>query len=206
MDVGGLFRLQKRREGALIPYALRALKYEFFTDSKGYPCQKPPWGTLTAIDLDSGEFRWQVRLGERPELAKLGVPKTGVPNIGGSIVTDGGLVFIAATNDRRFRAFDRDTGRELWSAELEASGFATPMTFLGPKTGRQIVVIAAGGGNKYDKAFGGRLVAFGLTPRGSPAASGPEGPRDPLASFLSPGKAPGKAGPSVPPALPSPIP
>ncbi|HEX9188764.1 MAG TPA: pyrroloquinoline quinone-dependent dehydrogenase [Vicinamibacteria bacterium] len=178
MDVGGLFRLQKRREGASIPYALRARKYEFFTDSKGYPCQKPPWGTLTAIDLDSGEFRWQVRLGELEELTRLGVPKTGAPNIGGSIVTDGGLVFIAATNDRRFRAFDRDTGRELWSAELPASGFATPMTFLGRKTGRQIVVIAAGGGNKYDQAFGGQLVAFGLPPRGAPAASGPEGPRD----------------------------
>jgi glucose dehydrogenase len=162
MDVGGLFRLARRSEGAKIPYALRARKYEFFTDSKGYPCQKPPWGTLTAIDVDSGEFRWQVRLGEIEELTRLGVPRTGAPNIGGSIVTDGGLVFVAATSDRRIRAFDSDTGRELWAAALPASGFATPMTFLGRKTGRQFVVIAAGGGNKYDKVFGGQLVAFAL--------------------------------------------
>ena len=77
-------------------------------------------------------------------------------------MTDGGLVFVAATSDRRFRAFDRDTGNELWSAELPASGFAAPATYLGRKTGRQFVVIAAGGGNKYDKAFSGQLVAFAL--------------------------------------------
>jgi quinoprotein glucose dehydrogenase len=162
MDVGGLFRLVKRPEGAAVAYALRARKYEFFTDSKGYPCQKPPWGSLTAIDLDRGDIRWRATLGEIAELSRLGVPKTGAPNIGGSIVTAGGLVFVAATSDRRFRAFDRDTGAELWSAELPASGFAAPATYLGRKTGKQFVVIAAGGGNKYDKAFSGQLVAFAL--------------------------------------------
>jgi quinoprotein glucose dehydrogenase len=173
MDVGGLFRMVRTREGAALPYALRAKKHEFFTDSSGYPCQKPPWGTLTAIDLDEGAFRWRSVLGEIEALAKRGVPKTGAPNIGGSIVTGGGLVFIAATSDRRFRAFDRDTGRELWSAELPASGFATPVTYLGQRSGRQFVAIAAGGGNKYDRTFSGKLVAFAL-----PAAAAPGGKPD----------------------------
>jgi glucose dehydrogenase len=162
MDVGGLFRLVKRPEGSELPYALRAKKYEFFWDSKGYPCQKPPWGRLTAIDLNSGNFRWQVTLGEFDELKARGVAKTGTPNLGGSIVTAGGLLFIGATNDGRFRAFDKDSGEELWITRLPASGMATPMTYLGKKTGKQFVVIAAGGGNKYDKTFTGKLVAFSL--------------------------------------------
>jgi quinoprotein glucose dehydrogenase len=83
-------------------------------------------------------------------------------HLGGSIVTDRGLVFIAATSDRRFRAFDRDTGEELWATALPASGFATPATYIGKKSGRQFVVIAAGGGNKYDKVFTGKIVAFAL--------------------------------------------
>ncbi len=162
MDVGGLFRLVKRREGAAVPYALRSEKYEFLWDSNGYPCQQPPWGSLTAIDLNTGEFRWRVTLGEFDELKARGIPKTGAPNIGGSIVTAGGLVFIGATNDGYFRAFDKDSGEELWAAKLPASGMATPMTYAGKKTGKQFVVIAAGGGNKYDKKFTGKLVAFSL--------------------------------------------
>ena len=162
MDVGGLFHLQKRREGSAIPYALRAKKYEFFTDANGYPCQRPPWGSLFAVDLATGAIRWRSTLGEFDDLKKKGVPKTGTPNIGGSIVTDGGLVFIAATSDRKFRAFDRDSGTELWVAELPASGFATPATYVGKKSGRQFVVVAAGGGNKYDKVFTGKIVAFAL--------------------------------------------
>jgi quinoprotein glucose dehydrogenase len=100
------------------------------------------------------------------------VPKTGAPNIGGTIVTDGGLVFVAATSDRKFRAFDKDTGEELWTAALPASGFATPATYRSPKSGRQFVVIAAGGGNKYDKAFSGKIVAFAL-PRTKAAKDAP---------------------------------
>ena len=162
MDVGGFFRLVKRREGAAIPYALRARKYEFFTDANGYPCQQPPWGSLYAVDLNTGDIRWRATLGEFDELKQRGIAKTGAPNIGGSIVTDGGLVFIAATNDRKFRAFDQDTGKELWTTALPASGFATPATYIGKKSGRQFVVIAAGGGNKYDKVFTGKIVAFTL--------------------------------------------
>jgi quinoprotein glucose dehydrogenase len=91
-----------------------------------------------------------------------GIPPTGTSNLGGSIVTAGGLVFIAATNDSRFRAFDKDTGKELWVNRLPASGHATPMTFMGKRTAKQFVVIAAGGGNKYNKTFSDALVAFAL--------------------------------------------
>jgi quinoprotein glucose dehydrogenase len=169
MDVGGLFRLVKGREGAAIPYALRAKKYEFFTDANGYPCQQPPWGSLYAVDLNTGDIRWRATLGEFDELKQRGIAKTGAPNMGGSIVTDGGLVFIAATSDRKFRAFDRDTGEELWTTALPASGFATPATYIGKKSGRQFVVIAAGGGNKYDKVFTGKIVAFAF-PKGEAQA------------------------------------
>ena len=127
-----------------------------------YPCQKPPWGHLTAIDLNKGEFRWRVTLGVIDELLKRGVPPTGTSNLGGTIVTAGGLVFIGATNDSRFRAFDKDTGKELWVTKLPASAHATPMTFRGQKTGKQFVVIAAGGGNKYNETFSDALIAFAL--------------------------------------------
>jgi len=162
MDVGGLFRMVRRPEGSTLPYRLRAVKHEFFWDSNRYPCQKPPWGTLTAIDLDSGEFRWRVTLGEFDELTARGIPKTGAPNLGGPIVTAGGLVFIGATNDRKFRAFDKDSGEELWVTRLPASAMATPVTYLGKRTGKQFVVVAAGGGNKYDSIFTGKLIAFSL--------------------------------------------
>ena len=96
------------------------------------------------------------------ELIARGVPPTGAPNLGGSIVTAGGLVFIAATNDKRFRAFDKDTGEELWVTRIPDSGHATPMTYRGAKTGKQFVVIAAGGGNDYNKTAAATLVAFSL--------------------------------------------
>ncbi|MDQ2949551.1 MAG: PQQ-binding-like beta-propeller repeat protein, partial [Acidobacteriota bacterium] len=133
-----------------------------FWDTKLWPCQKPPWGHLTAIDLDHGTFRWRSILGVTDELAVKGLPPTGAPNLGGSIVTAGGVLFIGATNDGRFRAFDKDTGKELWVTKLPASAHATPMTFVGKKSGKQYVVIAAGGGNKYSDVFSDSLVAFAL--------------------------------------------
>ncbi len=161
MDVAAIFRANKRPEGSALPYRISGRAGRFM-DSKRYPCQKPPWGHLTAIDLDKGEFRWRVTLGVVDELLARGLPPTGTSNLGGSIVTAGGLLFIGATNDSRFRAFDKDTGQELWVTRLPASAHATPMTFLGKRTGKQFVVIAAGGGNKYNDTFSDSLVAFSL--------------------------------------------
>jgi quinoprotein glucose dehydrogenase len=107
-------------------------------------------------------FRWRSVLGVVDALVAKGVPPTGAPNLGGSIVTAGGLLFIGATNDGRFRAFDKDSGKELWTVRLPANAFATPMTFQGAQSKKQFVVIAAGGGNKYDKNFSDSLVAFTL--------------------------------------------
>jgi quinoprotein glucose dehydrogenase len=122
----------------------------------------PPWGHLTAIDLDTGEFRWRVTLGVVDALIAKGIPPTGTSNIGGSMVTAGGLVFIGATDDSRFRAFDKDTGKEVWTHRLPASAHASPMTFEGRKTKKQFVVIAAGAGNKYNDGFADYLIAFTL--------------------------------------------
>jgi quinoprotein glucose dehydrogenase len=117
---------------------------------------------LTAIDLNRGEFRWRAVLGVYDELLAKGLAPTGAPNIGGSIVTAGGLVFIGATNDSRFRAFDKETGKELWTVRLPASAHATPLTYQGKKTGKQFVAVAAGGGNKYGNTFSDALVAYSL--------------------------------------------
>ncbi|MGH9341452.1 MAG: pyrroloquinoline quinone-dependent dehydrogenase [Acidobacteriota bacterium] len=162
MDAGQVVKLMEAREGSRVPYAARGIPNGRFWDSKQYPCQKPPWGTLTAIDLNTGDFRWQVTLGVVDEFIEKGIPPTGTSNLGGSIVTAGGLVFIAATNDSRFRAFDKNTGEELWVTRLPASGHSTPMTFLGPSTGKQFVVIAAGGGNKYNENYSDALIAYAL--------------------------------------------
>ncbi len=117
--------------------------------------------------MSTGEIAWKVPLGVMDELEAKGIPKTGVPSLGGSIATAGGLVFIAGTNDSRFRAFDSQTGKELWVTRLEANGHATPMTFLGKKSGRQFVVIAAGGSGFYGpldmpEKFSDTLAAFAL--------------------------------------------
>jgi len=112
-----------------------------------HPCQKPPWGHLTAIDLDRGEFRWRVVLGVMDDLVKRGIPPTGTSNLGGSMVTAGGLVFIGATNDSRFRAFDKDTGKELWETKLPFSGNATPITY--EVDGQQYIAVLAGWGGAY---------------------------------------------------------
>ncbi|WP_221033140.1 PQQ-binding-like beta-propeller repeat protein [Actomonas aquatica] len=133
--------------------------YNRFLDPDGYPAVKPPWGTLNAIDLNSGEFLWTVPLGELPELSALGIPPTGTENYGGPVVTAGGVLFIGASKDEHFRAFDTKTGRELWRFKLPAGAYATPSTY--EVDGRQYVVVACGGGKMGTKS-GDTYVAFAL--------------------------------------------
>ena len=133
--------------------------YRRFLDPDGYPAIKPPWATLNAIDLNEGEITWKVALGERPELTARGLPPTGAESYGGPIVTAGGVIFIGATRDERFRVFDKATGGLLWETDLPAAGFATPITYA--VGGRQFVVIAAGGGKVGTKS-GDAYVAFAL--------------------------------------------
>ena len=136
-------------------------EYDRFMDPEGWPCVKPPWGTLNAVDLNTGEIVWKTPLGLVEDLEARGIPRTGAPNLGGPIVTAGGLVFIAGSNDNRFRAFDSSTGKEIWVTTLEASGHATPMTYLGKKSGKQYVVIAAGGGS-FSKTWSDVVAAYAL--------------------------------------------
>jgi quinoprotein glucose dehydrogenase len=133
--------------------------YERWRDSTGYPAIKPPWGSLSAIDLNTGTYLWRIPLGEHAALTAKGIPVTGTEQYGGPIVTAGGLVFIAATMDEKFRAFDKSTGRLLWETKLPAAGYATPSTYS--VGGKQYVVVAAGGG-KLGSRSGDAYVAFTL--------------------------------------------
>jgi quinoprotein glucose dehydrogenase len=145
---------------------LLGMKYRFsgyrrFLDPDGYPAIAPPWGTLNAINLNTGEYLWKINLGEFPELAALGMKNTGTENYGGPIVTAGGLLFIGATSfDKKVRAFDKSTGELLWETTLPFAGNATPATY--EINGRQFVVIAAGGGKNPKSPSGGIYVAFAL--------------------------------------------
>ena len=148
--------------------AMTDMKYNFtgyhrWYDPDGYPAVAPPWGTLNAIDLNSGAYVWKIPLGEYPELAEQSMKDTGTENYGGPIVTAGGLVFIGATNfDRKFRAFDKDTGKLLWESVMVNSGNATPITY--EVNGKQFVVIGAFGGyaGARPAPSGGAFVAFAL--------------------------------------------
>ncbi|WP_254640218.1 PQQ-binding-like beta-propeller repeat protein [Chitinophaga sp. GbtcB8] len=140
-----------------VPYTMTG--YNRFLDAAGYPGIKPPWGTLNAVDLNSGKLLWKVPLGEYAELTKKGIPITGTENYGGPLVTKGGVIFIAATKDEKIRAFDKATGKVLWEAPLPAAGYATPATYMA--NGKQYVVIACGGG-KIGSKSGDTYVAFAL--------------------------------------------
>jgi glucose dehydrogenase len=135
--------------------------YRKFLDIDGYPAIAPPWGTLNAIDLNTGKYLWKIPFGEYPALAHEGMSRTGSENYGGPVVTAGGLVFIGATvYDRQMHAFNSSTGQLLWHATLPYSGVATPATYM--VDGEQYVVIAAGGGKDHTSPSGGVYVAFSL--------------------------------------------
>ncbi|HSJ66088.1 MAG TPA: pyrroloquinoline quinone-dependent dehydrogenase [Anditalea sp.] len=134
-------------------------RYAKFLDDKGYPAIKPPWGTLNAIDLNTGEYLWKIPYGEYPELTEKGIPITGSESFGGPIVTAGNLIFIAGTKDRKFRAFDKFTGDLLWETVLPSAAFATPSTY--EVNGKQYIVIACGG-TKLGAPGGDSFIAFAL--------------------------------------------
>jgi len=146
----------KRDKG---PRAWRISGYTKFLDSNGHPPMTPPWGTLNAIDLNTGEYLWKVPFGETPELQSKGMPQTGSDSYGGPVITGSGLLFIAGTKDSKFRAYSMKSGRLLWETKLPAPAFATPSTYS--VNGRQYVVMACGG-TKLGAPKGDSYVAFAL--------------------------------------------
>ena len=163
--VSFLFGDEKKEVGAVVstskpvylPY--KSTGYNKFLDSKGLPAITPPWGTMSAIDLNTGEYLWKIPFGYEETLKAKGVDNTGTENYGGPVITASGLLFIAATKDGMFRAFDKKTGKILWETKLPAAGFATPSTYQ--VNGRQYVVIACGG-TKLGTKMGNQYVAFAL--------------------------------------------
>ena len=142
-----------------MPY--KGMGFRRFTDPEGYPATAPPWGTLSAIDLNTGQYLWKIPFGTYPELVAKGMADTGSDNYGGPVVTDGGLLFIGASVfDEKFHAYDKATGKLLWETALPFAGLATPSTYM--VNGKQYVVIAAGGGQSSRKPSGGVYVAFAL--------------------------------------------
>lgn len=140
-----------------VPYLMTG--YNKFTDENGYPGIKPPWGSLNAINLNTGKLLWKVPLGEYPKLKAKGIPTTGTENYGGPVVTKGGLIFIAATLDSKIRAFDKYTGQVLWEHDLPVPGYATPALY--ELNGKQYIVIACGGG-KLGSDSGDEYLSFTL--------------------------------------------
>jgi quinoprotein glucose dehydrogenase len=163
---GGTPTQGENREASSSGPPVPTMRYHFtgylrFYDPDGYPAVAPPWGTLNAINLNTGDYAWSIPLGEYPELAAKGLKNTGTENYGGPLVTAGGLLFIGATNyDKKFRAFDKRTGALLWETALPFAGNATPITYVVNK--RQFVVIAAGGGKDLKSKSGGVYVAFAV--------------------------------------------
>lgn len=154
-----VYQKQELKESAMqTRYNLKG--YTQLLDQNGYPGIKPPWGTLNAVDLNTGNILWKKPLGEYPALAAKGITNTGTQLFGGGIVTAGGLIFIGASQDEKFRAIDKKTGKTLWEYQLPAGGYATPATY--EVDGKQYVVIAAGGGGRQRTKTGDYFIAFSL--------------------------------------------
>jgi quinoprotein glucose dehydrogenase len=140
-------------------YSYKISGYSKFLDKNGLPAVSPPWGTLNAIDINTGEYLWKIPYGEYPELVAKGITQTGAESYGGPVVTAGGLLIIAGTKDKKLRVYDKKNGKLLWEAILPAAGFATPSTY--EVNGKQYIVIACGG-TKLGAAPGDSYVAFAL--------------------------------------------
>lgn len=210
-NLGSVGEMKKQPPGSPEAYVRRSQwgSYARFEDDHFYPCQKPPWGTLNAVNLDTGKIVWRVPFGEVDALAAKGVPQTGIYNLGGSVVTAGGLLFIAATADRRFRAYDAETGKLLWVSKLEANGYATPLTYMGERTKKQFVVVAVGPSNRFSTGASAPtvLAAYTLFSKGvvSPAQEKLEAEtRMPVELGVVPG-GPGNQPPEITPPLPAPL-
>jgi quinoprotein glucose dehydrogenase len=154
---------QKQKGGDTVSSNFKQYKIKGYTQLKdhfGYPGIKPPWGTLNAVNLNTGEYVWKRTLGQYPELINKGIPETGTQLFGGGVVTAGGLIFIAASRDEKFRAIDKTNGKVLWEFQLPVGGYATPATY--EVDGKQYVVIAAGGGGLQATKTGDYYFAFSL--------------------------------------------
>jgi glucose dehydrogenase len=163
-SLGTMGQLQPTKSSGLLPsYAKRKIPFD---DQQGYPCSAPPWGELMAIDANTADVLWRVPLGEYKELTAKGVPITGTPNAGGAIITASGLLFIGATSDLTFRAFDAKTGTQLWSTELPNNAVDTPMTYMGAGGKQFVTAVISSGLDNFNKpavaAGTDRLVTFTL--------------------------------------------
>jgi quinoprotein glucose dehydrogenase len=159
MDLGSVEYVVRDKDGGIVS---GVGPDSFFADwGSRMPCHKPPWGSLTAVDVNTGDIAWRVNLGVTDALPE-GQRDTGRPNLGGPIVTASGVVFIGATDDRRFRAFDAKTGKALWTVELGAAAHATPITYLGKDRRQYVAVTATGGTFLASPVTGDEIVAFSL--------------------------------------------
>jgi quinoprotein glucose dehydrogenase len=182
-SLGGAGHMVQSPAGSPMPWRNEG-GYQRFIDQDGYPCQQPPWGELVAINAE-GDVAWRVPLGNYDAVEAAGLKNAGAANMGGSIATAGGVVFIGATTDAKFRAFESRTGKELWVTRLDATADAVPMTYLG-RNGKQYVVIAAGGSNRFRMIAGtadqiaDSVTAFalgdGAAPPSAPMQSTPTAP------------------------------
>jgi glucose dehydrogenase len=163
-EIGSVGKVVPNEPGKEPPYIRTSpwgMYAEFWDRDKFWPCQQPPWGQLWAINVNTGNVAWKVPFGTIPELDAKGIHDTGSLNYGGSIATGGGLLFIAASNDRHFRAYEAATGKILWDIRMDVGAYVTPSTYMG-KDGRQYVVIVATGGSFFDRVTGDSILAFAL--------------------------------------------